>query len=446
LFWQEKGIEAVLDSPNATSRLAWFYELAPRNDEVTAKVIKKYHKRLAKGKKKLVRPTGLPNAPLPDELKRAEQRFNCQYNPQGWDADQVRLANLRQEQAKIDAAEADAKAEKDAKRLVERGKWTEIGGLIDRGKKSEADLKMREYYPVFMAAHDAAVATRGMACLPAAGPTATKSEILKQYYIYRNRGDYNGWPEQHRHTYGQKSKIYKRMEGLESAYATQLVSRFGVDIMAENFDVLQSLASCSRYYEKSCAVLHTSNTTYYHLAEYHRKKAKGETPILDRTKIPLLNTQDEGRLRDYPRDDEELWKESLLGECSNQHESREMTAYVPDPALSAWKNPAKPASSCKLVYDYGFRAMTSGGGSLSDASVSWLLKYEKNKGRGCDAWPQEISTPSLSMAPAEPGETPYTLEKGFQDIARAAACTRQEQQCVKDGQYERCRMVTINTC
>ena len=425
LYWQEKGIDAVLQEPNAIRKLASF------SKEKKAKKIMKYHDRLVESREKNKKPPKPPkdlmNAPSATLLKITEEKLGCKYDPENRD---------------IKAAAA-----KKAKIEAERAKFDAVRTLLKANKKPEADAKMREYYPKFMIGHDAAVRTKGMACLPAAGPTATKEEVLTQFNLYKYVPKFGTGPMRHTDTYAYRSDIYKRIKGLKSAYAAQLVSRFGVNVIAENPTLVGALANCKGFYDKSCAVMRTDSLSYRKLTEYSEALEKGEIVSLDRSEVPILKAYDTNTLKNFPSAASELWKESMLGTCSNQHQTRELKIPVYDTSHSRWKNPTQPAALCKKTYDFAFKKIQQDHLKVSDAGVSWVLQYEKNdRAQSCDMWPDDIAPPKPVATATGPVAKTYTLEQGLQDMAQAMSCSYQTEQCVNDGQYQRCRMVTVTTC
>lgn len=417
LYWEEKGVDAVLASPNATRTLGRIYERKYRSEKLHKRIYK-HAERLRKGKKNLKRAKGLPDKPPKRLLRLTAYDMRCTYAPEKYDAKAVK------------EREAQAKAKADAQERARQEKqkiFSEIDRLVEAGNKAAADEKMRQIYPEYMRAHDAALKTRGQSCLPAAGPTATKAEILEQYHLYNQIGEYSG--RSNVETYGKESEIFRRVKGLDSAYANQLVSRFGPDAMLEGSRIVFSLSKCTGYFDNSCQILSENGTSFRRLINYYNRVEQGDRTPLDRSTIPLLEAKDKGILKEYPDDDSEIWKESFLGACSNQHHSRTLEAYVEDVSAYAWKRPTEPAYHCQLAYDYGSKQLQNASRRLSDESVGWLLNFEKNKGKSCDIWPSEITPPNLPPPPAEPAEKAYTLEQGLQDIQKEIADAPRVMRC-----------------
>jgi|GEM_PF-6456026 len=97
--------------------------------------------------------------------------------------------------------------------------------------------------------------------------------------------------------------------------------------------------------------------------------------------------------------------------------------------------PLQNAKTCSYGCNPGFEKAT-------DAQVSFAMSCQKAQRKGL------VATPDDNVVQSSPndGVAPYTLSDGLRDMGNAAACTRQERKCVSDGQYERCRMVTVKIC
>jgi len=97
--------------------------------------------------------------------------------------------------------------------------------------------------------------------------------------------------------------------------------------------------------------------------------------------------------------------------------------------------PLANAQTCGYGCNPGFAKVT-------DAQVSFALDCEKAQREGL------VSTPdnNVQRSTQNGDSAPYTLSDGLRDMGNAAACTRQEKKCVSDGQYERCKMVTVKVC
>lgn len=453
LYWQEMGVEAVLSQPTTTRALANLYKTRPLKNEKTAKRIMKYYSRLLDKKKNLKPPTELPMRPSVSQVQRAERKLDCQYDPAGWNS----------EGAVQDRAKSTAK----------KDNYEEIRGLLNGGNKLDADKKMREYYPLFMAAHDAAVETEALVCMPAAGVDASQEEVLQQFNLYSIKADYNYLPERHRDTYGHNSDVYKRMNGLKSAYATQLVSRFGVEILAQNSDVFYAFKSCGEYYDKDCWAMRTRSASIEKLAWHFEDLKKDNSARLDRSTIPLLVSHDSGQLEDFPTDDIELWKGSLLGECSNQHLRRGLTASVRPQVQNPLSHSTQPDQSsvkmdvsvCDAVAKLTKEWERNPGQTVSSTGDSYYRSVEPYDIFWANSWIEERKTASAvcydtyserlydrvqknTTKPSDPADVadPDALGKVFREMSRAMSCTRQERVCDKGSQFERCWTVTVNTC